>query len=445
VPAGMGARRCLGKLERRREFSRGRILPGAQKQKSQSFALRLLRLFLVLQLFYMKLLRAHPILFALLFFFPVLTYAQVSGLVPCGNAQFTNYFDPAYYLNATGCNFCYLAKLIQAVVNFLIMVTIPISVGMFAWAGILFFTSAGNPKRISRARSIFSAVFWGFVIALSGWLLVQVVLQAITRSDFYSANNWVNLDCNNPDIQRNRPRDINIGSVINGNSLVSTAPGTGTGGGTTGGTTGGGSADLSAVQNAINSQALQSACAQSSAVDCSLLQAICAVESGCGQNVGGPSGCNTAGACGPMQILPETACSTNSSISGCNGSKVGNLSAVQAALQNSAISATLATQILTANSSACGGDLDCTIAAYHGGIGATAPSINCPGQQKWQCQYDTNSRTTGQPCSNTTNDCVPNTGYQATRSYVPNVKATQGVIRLISAPSGPGSTSGGPF
>jgi hypothetical protein len=197
---------------------------------------------------------------------PLFTYAQsvgASGLVPCGAVSSTNYFNPMYYLSATSCNFCYLAKLIQNVVNFLVMVTIPISVAMFAWAGIMFFTATGNPKKIARAKSIFSAVFIGFIITISGWLVIQVVLQTITNNSFYNANHWADLDCSEYNQFRNRTATIDqiLTPVSTANNPTQypypTTPGTTppTTGGTPGTPTDVGSSCLSTNGTCTDSQA----------------------------------------------------------------------------------------------------------------------------------------------------------------------------------------------
>lgn len=98
------------------------------------------------------------------------------------------------------------------------MVTIPISVAMFAWAGILFFTATGDPKRINRARSIFRSVLIGFIITISGWLVVQVVLQSITNQDYSKMGSWFSIDChiyNGPnDGKTVRPRNLDITQVL---------------------------------------------------------------------------------------------------------------------------------------------------------------------------------------------------------------------------------------
>ncbi len=92
---------------------------------------------------------------------------------------------------------------------------------MFAWAGILFFTNAANPKGIEHAKKIFSSVFIGFLIALSGWLVVQVILQAVTNTSFYTPTSWSSLSC--PDA--NRPRNLSITNVLQGSTVVAAPAG----------------------------------------------------------------------------------------------------------------------------------------------------------------------------------------------------------------------------
>jgi hypothetical protein len=373
---------------------------------------------------------------------PLYVYAQTTkGLVPCGNPTGAfNGYTPAYFLQATSCNICYLAVLIQEIVNFLIMVAIPISVAMFAWAGIMYFTSAGNPKNIGRAHKIFSGVFWGFIIALSGWLLVQVALQAITSSD-YSPSSFFNLSsCQSLDNQR--PRNESIGNVLSGNGLVS---GGGTnGGGTSGGENGGGGAvavDGAAVQRAAASVELGAACANNSGTDCTLLQAVCVAESSCNPQT---TGCNSAGACGPMQIQPATACEANPSLRGCmvlgNRGVILNEDAVKLSLQDMSKSADTAARILNNASSVCGGDLTCTMAYYNGGGGAVQASACCPsGTAAWQCQWDCGTRVSGSVnCTATPQptSCKANSGYVETRNYVVKVQAAKSALTLPTVTPG---------
>ena len=346
---------------------------------------------------------------------------DTGGLVPCGNSD--------NYITATECNLCDVGILLQRFINFLLIVSIPIAVGMFAWAGIMYFTSAANPKRIAQVHKVFKSIFIGFVIVLTGYLIVGAIIKTVAGESIISS--WNTLSCadanhapknaeydpSNPDA---RPRNSTLGKLIealfstSATPVIQNAPA--------------GDISLPDLQNGIvraqqYTSVFQEACPSgSSNASCvAALQAICTVESGCGQNVGSNSGCNTAaGACGPMQMLPQTACAVTN-LQGCSlDGKVTNLVAVQRELQDMSTAAEVAakyyTQLLNG---VCSGNTSCAFAAYNGGPGAVAPSANCPGSARWQCPYDSNSARTGQPCNGTTiTDCTPNIGYKQTRSYV---------------------------
>lgn len=142
----------------------------------------------------MKFLRTRLVFWVptILFLTPVLLMA--AQLVPCG--QSTGITDPLRGdPGAIGCNLCAFGQLIQNVINFMIGLSIPIAVGLFAWAGILYFSSAENPGQIDKAHKIFKSVFIGLLIALSGWLVVQTLLNATLSSQFTGGWSWNTLQC----------------------------------------------------------------------------------------------------------------------------------------------------------------------------------------------------------------------------------------------------------
>ncbi|KKW37645.1 MAG: hypothetical protein UY86_C0005G0032, partial [Candidatus Adlerbacteria bacterium GW2011_GWB1_54_7] len=116
---------------------------------------------------------------ALLVLMPIIVEAQTGGLVPC--------------LGVFDCNLCTLGKLTQNVINFLIAVSIPISVALFAWAGWLYFSSAANPGQIDSAKKIFTSVFIGFLIAVGAWLGVQTMLKTLLKDGYYRS--WDDIQC----------------------------------------------------------------------------------------------------------------------------------------------------------------------------------------------------------------------------------------------------------
>lgn len=95
--------------------------------------------------------------------------------------------------DAATCDLCAFTSLFQRVINFLIGLTIPLSALLFAWAGILFYTSSGNTGRIEQAKKIFASVAIGIMIALGGWLGVQTILKTVLAPSYYVS--WNNIKC----------------------------------------------------------------------------------------------------------------------------------------------------------------------------------------------------------------------------------------------------------
>ncbi len=98
-------------------------------------------------------------------------HAAASGLIPCGNTVSGGVVTDA-------CTFNDLVTLAQNVINYLIFkIAAPLGAVMFAYAGYTYITNGGNESKIAEAHTIFLAVFWGLVVALAAWLLVNFVLE----------------------------------------------------------------------------------------------------------------------------------------------------------------------------------------------------------------------------------------------------------------------------
>jgi soluble lytic murein transglycosylase-like protein len=59
----------------------------------------------------------------------------------------------------------------------------------------------------------------------------------------------------------------------------------------------------------------------------------------------------------------------------------------------------------------------------NGGPMANEASVNCPGLRRWECPWDS-SGCYGTPLTN----CVPNTGYAPTRTYIQNIDTIESGI-----------------
>ena len=112
-----------------------------------------------------------------------------STLVVCGTGNSAGISQNS----ATGCQACHLFQLIDSIVRFLILVSIPIASLLFAYAGFLYIT-AGGGGGASEAKQIFKDVFIGFVIALCGFLIVDTLLRSLASGAFVGPG-WSTIQC----------------------------------------------------------------------------------------------------------------------------------------------------------------------------------------------------------------------------------------------------------
>lgn len=95
---------------------------------------------------------------------------EPTGLVPCGGTG----NDP--------CEFSDLIVLAQRIIQFLIVISVPIAAGLFSYAGYLYITAAGNPGQVSKAHNVFISVVIGFMIVLGAWLLVYTLANTLFKT-----------------------------------------------------------------------------------------------------------------------------------------------------------------------------------------------------------------------------------------------------------------------
>ncbi|TSC99094.1 MAG: Uncharacterized protein Greene07144_1046 [Parcubacteria group bacterium Greene0714_4] len=77
------------------------------------------------------------------------------------------------------CGFDKLMGVAKEIVNFAILIAAPISAIAFMYAGILYFTAAGNEGQIKKAHEVFKKVLIGFIIVLVAWTLVSVIVNTL--------------------------------------------------------------------------------------------------------------------------------------------------------------------------------------------------------------------------------------------------------------------------
>ena len=100
------------------------------------------------------------------------------------------------------CTSCHFVKLIENVLDFLIVLSVLFATIMFVYAGFMMVTAAGNMGQVTKARAIFVDVVIGIVIVLSGYMIVDTVMKFIVGDDLLGGGPWNKIDCSrsqNPD------------------------------------------------------------------------------------------------------------------------------------------------------------------------------------------------------------------------------------------------------
>ncbi len=341
------------------------------------------------------------------------------GLIPC---------------NGLDCQACHLATLAQKIINFLLGLSIPLAAVMFAYAGVIYFTSGVEMSinKVQKAHDIFRSVGIGFMIVLGAWLGVQTVLKTILAPSYYAS--WNTIQCvtlaGRPGADPSKPISINsllsvlpglntlapVSSSFNsrfvgeyGSPTYSCASGWDLSGtqcfnsesgevipanssyGSFGGNSGAGTAQWN--------QRLVEACSKNGLNDCLVAQSVLINESG-----GQAGAVSNKGAGGLLQIMPATA-------RGLDPERLGRLSdtEVRQILTNEPFyNLDLGTRELARLNTKYNGDLPSIAAAYNGGDKANVCGKDCMrecgGGAAWQCT------------------AFPR--YAETRKYVPNVVAT---------------------
>ena len=86
------------------------------------------------------------------------------------------------------CGYYDLLKLVNNVIKWIIEISIPVSAGVFAWAGFTYMTTGIWDKK-AQAKTMMLKVFYGLVFILSAWIIVSTIINALLADSFKPAVN----------------------------------------------------------------------------------------------------------------------------------------------------------------------------------------------------------------------------------------------------------------
>lgn len=99
-----------------------------------------------------------------------------SGFVQCTGAE--------------NCDFDAFVNTIAKLLEFLFQLTTIIAIIVITYAGFLYLTAGENSGNISRAHQLLWYAVIGFLIALSAWLIVEVLLNSLNVDQQFKPTNF---------------------------------------------------------------------------------------------------------------------------------------------------------------------------------------------------------------------------------------------------------------
>ncbi len=118
-----------------------------------------------------KLRKFVPIFLFFIFLTPIIVQAQNGIIPPCGQRDSAGKFQPE-------CGFDDLVILVNNIIDYLIMIAIPISASVFAWAGFKLMTTGVVDQR-GEAKTMMKKVAIGLAIMLSAWLITNTIVKVL--------------------------------------------------------------------------------------------------------------------------------------------------------------------------------------------------------------------------------------------------------------------------
>lgn len=103
---------------------------------------------------------------------------------------------------------CKFGELIQNIINYAVLLSIPLVAVLVGYAGFLYFTSGANPSNVAKAKSIFATAFIGFLVAISGWLIINTILHALISPSYMSSGSWFRVECVGGRLLNKSPSDF---------------------------------------------------------------------------------------------------------------------------------------------------------------------------------------------------------------------------------------------
>jgi len=76
------------------------------------------------------------------------------------------------------CGYRDLMQLVVNIIDWIIIISVPVAAGVFAWAGLVYMTTGVTGKK-ETAKKMLAKVFIGFVFILAAWIIVTTITNTL--------------------------------------------------------------------------------------------------------------------------------------------------------------------------------------------------------------------------------------------------------------------------
>ena len=108
----------------------------------------------------------------------------LKGIVPCGTS----------YTGNVSCTVCHFYKLLQNIINFLLLTSASLVTLMAIYIAFIFLFSGGSPQKITDAKSKSWLLVWGLVWVLGSWLVLNTIIAVFANPGVFPAP-WNQISC----------------------------------------------------------------------------------------------------------------------------------------------------------------------------------------------------------------------------------------------------------
>src|SRR3989338_5157711 len=100
------------------------------------------------------------------------------GLVPCDEVDYAT-GQPRPDGDPLNCNFQALLKLLGNILDWFVMISVPVATGLIVYAGMQMILKPDDPAKRSKAKSIMTTSVIGLVAILAAYLIIDTILSEL--------------------------------------------------------------------------------------------------------------------------------------------------------------------------------------------------------------------------------------------------------------------------